>query len=318
MLFKKSENFNIKKILVVSLTNIGDAVLTCPVIDALITRFPLAEISVVVGPKAKGLFNGNPYIKKVYIFTKKETWFELLWWVKALRKEHFDVVIDLRNTALAYLLGAPVHTSALAKKNFSVHKKDQHFVCLKSVFPDIPYSKKRYAISINESLREKAENILRPFMEYSKTYIVIAAGAADFNKRWITAGFAEVCRALMDERKVPIFFVGDDNDRSYTDGIIAKLPRKAVNLCGKTSLLETAWIVRNSILVLCNDSAIMHLASYFDVPVVGLFGPTDPGKYGPWGEKSAFVRTTRFNQNGAGLIDGIDAKDVLKKIKDIF
>lgn len=318
MLFKRSENSQIKKILIVSLTNIGDAVLTCPVIDALIMRFPLAEISIVVGPKAKGLFEGNPYIKKVHIFTKKETWFELLLWVKILRKERFDVVVDLRNTALAYFLGASFHTSVFTKRSPLAHKKHQHFEQLKSVFPDISLSSKRYAIFVNEPLRERAENLFRSFMEQSKSYIVVAAGAADFRKRWTPSGFGQVCRALSEERKVPIFFVGDDNDRSYTDSIIAKLPKGAVNLCGKATLLETAWIVRHSLLAICNDSAIMHVASYFDVPTVGLFGPTDPKKYGPWGERGVFVQTSQLNQNGEGLIDGIGAEDVLTKIKGIL
>ncbi|MFA6379289.1 MAG: glycosyltransferase family 9 protein, partial [Candidatus Omnitrophota bacterium] len=266
MLFKKLEKSSIRKILVVSLSNIGDVVLTCPVVDALIAHFPLAEISMVVGPKAKTLFDDNPYIKKVYTFTKKETWFELLLWIKELRGEHFDVVIDLRNTALAYILGASFHTSGFVKKSLFIHKRDQHFSRLKSVFPDVPYVKKRHAIFVNEQARKKAETLFQLFMGTSKIYFVVSAGAADSRKRWTLEGFVKVCQTLMHEYKLPILFVGDEQDRGYTESIIARLSSGAINLCGKASLLETTWILRNSRLVLCNDSAVMHLASYFDVP----------------------------------------------------
>jgi len=318
MLFKRSENLNIKKILVVSLTNIGDVVLTCPVIDALIARFPLAEISVVVGPKAQGLFASNPYIKKVYVFTKNETWLELLFWIKNLRREGFDVVIDLRNTALAYLLGAPLHTSAFAKKNVLTHKREQHFAQLKSVVSDIQDTEKRYAIFVSEQMRSAAEKILHSLMEHSKAYIVVAAGAADCRKRWTATGFLEVCQALIREHKLPIFFIGDSNDQGYTESITSKCPKGAFNLCGQVSLLEAAWILRNSCLAICNDSAMMHLASYFNTPVVGIFGPTDPRLYGPWGAKNAFVQTTRLDEKGTGLIDAIAPKEILAKIKEVF
>ncbi len=71
MLLKKLKKLEIKNILVISLTNIGDVVLTCPVIDALIHRFPLASVSIVIGPKAQGLFEKNPYINFVFPLVAK-------------------------------------------------------------------------------------------------------------------------------------------------------------------------------------------------------------------------------------------------------
>ncbi|MFA6379178.1 MAG: glycosyltransferase family 9 protein, partial [Candidatus Omnitrophota bacterium] len=203
-------------------------------------------------------------------------------------------------------------------KSVFIHKKDQHFSRLKSVFSDVPYAKKRHAIFVNEQARKKAEILFQSFLGASKTYFVVSAGAADSRKRWTREGFVKVCQALTHEYKLPVLFVGNDQDRGYTESIIARLSLGAINLCGKASLLETTWILRNSRLVLCNDSAVMHLASYFDVPVVGLFGPTDPGQYGPWGEKGCFVRTNQWNKKGQGLIDGIEAEEVLAKIKGIL
>ncbi len=318
MLFKKLENSRIKKILIVSLTNIGDVVLTCPTIDAVITQFPLAEVSLVVGPKARTLFDQNPYIKNIYIFTKKESWFDLFLLFKRLYCERFDLVIDLRNTALAYFLGVPFHTSVLMKKTLALHKKDQHFLRLKSVVPDAQITTKRYALFISELIRKHAESLFHPSLGWSKSYFVVSPGAADTRKRWTVDGFVAVCQALIDEYKLPILFIGDAQDKEYSERVITRLPPGVVNLCGRVSLLEAVWVLRNSHLVLCNDSAVMHLASYFDVPVVALFGPTDPRKYGPWGAKGAFVQTQSKGEHGEGFMSGIEVKDVLAKIKSIF
>ena len=73
MLIDKSK---IKKILVISLTNIGDVVLTFPVIDILKENLPDAKISVLIGPKAESLLKGNPVLDKVYVFNKHQPFLE--------------------------------------------------------------------------------------------------------------------------------------------------------------------------------------------------------------------------------------------------
>lgn len=319
MLFRKLERSKIKKILVVSLTNIGDTVLTCPVIDALISYFPLAEISVVTGPKAHSLFEGNPYIKRTYVYTKKETVGQLFSLFGELRKERFDAVIDLRNTALAYFLGAPFHVPLFFRKKSLAHKRDQHFERLRSVFSDIVYSKNYYAISIDEKSREKTEELMLPFVDSRKIYFVVAPGAADSKKRWSAEGFVKVCQTLINKHKAPVFFIGDAAEKECAEKIAQQLPLGfSKNLCGELSLLESAWVLKNSRLVISNDSAVMHLASYFDSPVIGLFGPTDPKKYGPWGARGCFCVTNQYNEKGEGVISAISSEDVLKTIQNKF
>jgi len=219
MWFQRSKRSSIKKILVVSLTNIGDTVLTCPVIDALIERFPLAEISVVTGPKAESLFQANPYIKNVFIYTKQEKGRELFSLFGKLRQEKFDAVIDLRNTALAYFLGAPVRTSLFFNTHALAHKRDQHFARLQSVFPDIVCSKIRYAVFLDEKSDKKPAELMLPFAETGKAYFVLAPGAADSKKRWPAENFIKVCDALITGCKALIFFIGDSGEKEYAENI---------------------------------------------------------------------------------------------------
>jgi len=62
-----------------------------------------------------------------------------------------------------------------------------------------------------------------------------------------------------------------------------------MNLCGQTTLVQLAQVFNNCLMALVNDSAPMHLASYVDVPVLALFGPTNPGRTGPHGSGSRVV-----------------------------
>ena len=94
----------IKRILVISLTNIGDAVLTFPVIDALKNAYPMADVSVVAAEKSHSLFEDNPNIEQVFTYDKKSSWLSKLDFVLRLRRENFDCVIDLKNSAIPMML----------------------------------------------------------------------------------------------------------------------------------------------------------------------------------------------------------------------
>jgi ADP-heptose:LPS heptosyltransferase len=74
--------------------------------------------------------------------------------------------------------------------------------------------------------------------------------------------------------------------------------------------------------VLANDSAPMHLASYLDVPVLALFGPSDPKKYGPWGANGRMIKKTidcpaclgRKNAESHRCMDAISAQEVVETL----
>ena len=132
MLSKLLIKSNPKRILVFSQTNIGDVVLTCPVMDILIRDFPNAKIDVVVGPKAVSLFEGNPYLRvKVFdkraSIKKKITWFLELYWTR------YDCIVDLRRTGLALFL-LPKYSTPLKGKSLGAHKKAMHLNRLRELY----------------------------------------------------------------------------------------------------------------------------------------------------------------------------------------
>src|SRR3989338_3722345 len=147
MFFKKLKNCDLKKILVITLSNIGDVVLTCPVIDILKDIFPANKISIVVGPKAESLFAGNPNLDKIFIFDKRASWDKAIELVCILGKEKFDLAVDLRNTAIPFLIFAKHTTSPFDPREVNRHMKEKHLNRLRKVLDFKGDSKEKYALT---------------------------------------------------------------------------------------------------------------------------------------------------------------------------
>lgn len=273
----------INKILVISLSNIGDVILTLPVMDILLQDFPQARFSVVVGPKAKTLFVRNPLIREVHIFDKKQSFWKTVPWIAGLCRERFDLVVDLRNTAIPFLIFPRTRTPSMASNNGGAHMKYKHLQRLRSVYPYDVESRKRYALAVPWEDEAYVQDLLRAAWGEGHKYIVVAPGAANETKRWPAQRFIEVCDQLIKHYQVKILFVGDASDHRGAEHMAEVLGKDSLNLCGRTTLVQLAAVIQNALLALVNDSAPMHLASYLDVPVLALFGPSDVRKYGPWG-----------------------------------
>jgi len=296
----------VRKILVISLSNIGDIILTFPVIDILKHDFPDAKISVVIGPKGEGLLKDNPIFERVYIYHKRQPVGKTLAWMGELRREQFDLVVDLRNTAIPFFIGPRYRTSFFLRRDKLQHMRHQHLNRLKSVYPFGSIPQKRYALFVSKEDEAYIDGIIRkegPGVRSTK-FVVVSPGAADEKKRWTEEGFAQVCDSLAGEG-ANILFIGDANDKPGITRIMAVMKHKAADLSGRASLTQVAHLISRCELVITNDSAPLHLASYLDVPVVALFGPTSPERYGPWNARGVFIKKQA---------DGIEDKEYMKLI----
>ena len=97
---------NIHKILFITLSNIGDAILTLPVLSALRDNFPEAGIDVVVGPRPQEVFKKDPRISSVFIYDKHAGLKDKIAFIKKLRAEKYDLAIDMKASFLPFLIGA--------------------------------------------------------------------------------------------------------------------------------------------------------------------------------------------------------------------
>ena len=204
------------------------------------------------------------------------------------------MVVDLRNTAIPFFISPKIHTpfaKITAAKN---HKKVNHLNRLKSIC-DVPSeSKQRFSIHIPKDDTQYIEDIFRQELNGQGRIVVVGPGAANNIKRWTTDGYAKLCDHLIERYRYSVVLVGDESDIPIAQIITGQMRNPCLNLCGLTTLVQMAEVLRRASLVIANDSAIMHMASYLDIPTVAIFGPTDPKKYGPWSSKQAVVRKDLF------------------------
>jgi heptosyltransferase-2 len=145
------------------------------------------------------------------------------------------------------------------------------------------FIKPEYSQRVNRLL---ADNGVNP----QDRILVIASGARSSTKRWPAANFIALIKSLEKEQDIKIILAGDKDDIALNSQITRHSGGKVIDLTGKTEILELAALLKISKLLITNDSATMHLASYLDTPVLALFGPTDNDKYGPWSALSAIAK----------------------------
>ncbi|MFZ5801107.1 MAG: lipopolysaccharide heptosyltransferase II [Candidatus Omnitrophota bacterium] len=276
------------KILFITLSNIGDVILTLPAMDILRRDFPEAQFTVLCSEKAADIFRNDPQVE-LLVFDKRASIKDYIRLTLALRKECFDWIFDFRNTAFPWLLRSQRHTSAFIKiPKDIVHKKGQHLFRLRSIYP---FAGEAAANSI--FIEEKDRQFIADKLGVleGRKLVVISAGAANEWKCWTEEGFAVVADWLIEEYAVAAVLVGDEKDRESSGRISEKMRNRPLNLSAETSLKQLAVLLSKADLVISNDSAVMHLASYLNVPVVALFGPSNEKRYGPWSRKRFVVRS---------------------------
>ncbi len=235
---KSLDRSKVNKILVVSLTNIGDVILTFPVIDILKEDFPSAKLSVIIGPKAESLLSENPHFKKVYIFDKHQLPLRTLSWIFELRREHYDLVIDLRNTAIPFMIAPRYRTSYRVEKNSDLHMRRKHLNHLRTVYETQKENGEKCALFVSETEKNYVRELIDREIGRDQKYVIVAAGAADSSKRWSEENFALVCNQVAEDNNLKIVFVGDDEDRKVAQHVNKLMEIEAVNQIGRASCRE--------------------------------------------------------------------------------
>jgi len=300
----------VKRILVITLSNIGDAVLTTPVIQALRENFPQAHLAVLVGPRAFSVFKNDGRIDKKIIYDKGICWRNKLALVNRLRQDRYDLVVDLRQTGFSMFLGARYRSSIFARPPRSLtHMKDRHLWKLSSLGLAIDHAEGP-GVEFTENDQVYVNQLFNKWqIKNGQTVVAVAPGARNMTKRWERQGYIQLIKRLIKEYKARIILVGDEQDSLLLDEIIAGINpppspfakasgdnppkpwrRRAFDACGKTTIGQLAYLLTKCRLLVSGDSAPMHLGWAVNIPVVAIFGPTSDKKYAPQGPQDAVVR----------------------------
>lgn len=294
------ETTGVDKILFITLSNLGDALMALPAFDFLRRECPQSRITVIAGARTKCLFENHPDVDELVIFDKLGPLREKINLFFKLNHRRFDVVVDLRNSFYGWGLKVPRKTSVWIKiPAWCRHDSQRHLykaiVALKGSGIDEEhfheYNTRRNPSFIAAQDVAYARRLLADHgISGDDEFVLFVPGARSVLKRWRPEGFIEVGRSLMQKYGLKVVVVGDATEKDLVDTIAAAIGAGAVGLAGKTTLTQLAALTQRSKIVIGNDSGVLHMASYLDKILIGIYGPSDYKRYGPWSKRGFVVR----------------------------
>lgn len=294
------------RILVIKLSAIGDVIHALPVSHALKQHLPNAKVTWIVEPPAYDLLTDNPYIDEIIVFEKKKFkslrgFIQNIGGLAArLKAPRFDVALDLqglgKSAAIAYLSKAPLKLGTCDMREFS--DKISRPVCgahcdghIVERYLDVAralgcsVTEPVFPVAISPRDGDIAERLMKQAgMNSANPYVVFAVGANWPNKRWPATHYAELADWLYEKKIIPVIVGQGVVDERIVGEIVSLAEIPPVDLVGKTTLKQLAYIVKQSSALVGGDTGTMHLAAALGKPAVALMGPTDAARNGPYGQ----------------------------------
>ncbi|MFK7934282.1 MAG: glycosyltransferase family 9 protein [Saprospiraceae bacterium] len=286
------------KILIIRFSSIGDIVLTTPVIRCLKLQLQ-AEVHFLTKVAYHSILIANPYLAKVYTIQKKVG--EVL---PDLQREGYDYVIDLhknlRSTQVKFALSA--RSFSFEKLNWekwllvnfkidklpNIHIVDRYLKTVASLGIVNDGAGLDYFIPEKTDIGGISEI---PPIYHSKTVkkIIFAIGAAHQTKRLPMEKIVEICAVILNRESLGdtsylIALIGGPAEEEEGIQIIEKLEQSrklhpsegVINLCGKISLNQSAYLIQQADLVITHDTGMMHIAAALKKKIISIWGSTVP------------------------------------------
>ena len=298
------------RILFISSTRIGDAVLSTGLLDHLMRAHPEARFTIVCGRVAEGVFRRMPQLDRLIAVEKRRYslhWLEI--WGQ-LATTRWDLVVDLRASAIAWLLWT--RRRAVIQGGRRPGHRLTHLAALLGVEPPpLPV----IWTSPEDTTRAAA------LLPEGRPWLVLGPTANWHRKVWPAERFAELAlRLTAPDGALPgagIVILGGpgDQERSMATPVLTAFPQ-ALDLVGKLDLPEVAAVLARAAIFIGNDSGLMHLAAAAGAPTLGLFGPTPSDEYGPAGPKAQAVLAD--GPPGQGAMEDLPVARVLEAAKALI
>ncbi|HTV90334.1 MAG TPA: glycosyltransferase family 9 protein [Stellaceae bacterium] len=278
------------RILFVTATRIGDAVLSTGLLSHLVEHHPRARLTIAAGPAAAPLFAAVPRLERLLTVEKRRWSLHWLPLYAGVVRQRWDLVVDLRGSALAWLLRAG-ERRVMAKGDPAEHRVRQ----LARLFSlDPPPAPRLWTAACHE---RAADALLPP----GPAVLAIGPAANWRGKEWRAERFAELAHRLTaGDGPLPgarVAVLAAAHERPQAAPLLAALSGRAIDLVGAADLLTAAAVLRRVSLFIGNDTGLMHIAAACGTPTLGLFGPSPVEQYAPWGRCTAAVRTAKTRED---------------------
>ena len=296
----------VHRVLVRGVNWVGDAVMTTPAIAGIRKTFPGAKISLLVKPWVAGIFEGNPDIDEILLYDREGRHrgvTGLLRLARELRDYRFDLAILLQNAFEAALLtflariphrvgyntqgrGFLLTTAVVQDGSTKALHHVEYYQALLKASGWAP-GNQQPALYINSGAERKAAALLEQEGVRSEDFVIAFNPGSTYGsaKRWPADRYAALADRLVEELGVRILLIG-----VRADGVVAKTvrslarrPDHVIDLTGRTDIPLLAAVLKRCAVFVTNDTGAMHIGAAVGVPIVVIFGPTDPKTTSPVG-----------------------------------
>jgi heptosyltransferase-2 len=289
------------QILITQTASLGDVILSTALAESLHTRFPEAKIDYLVKKGYEDLFDGHPFIRKVFAWNKKaHKYRNLLYLCLDVRKTRYDAVINVQRFFTSGLItlisGAPVrcgfdknpmsfgfnrkatHKIGETENNEHETERNHHLI---DWIEGISISKPVLYPTDQDYVRVKQWN--------SSKYITISPASLWFTKQFPVHKWIEFVSNISPD--IRVILLGAKDDAETCNLIIEKSDHKLIdNLAGKLGFLQSAAIMKEALMNYVNDSAPMHFASAVNAPVTAVYCSTVPAfGFGPLSDNATVI-----------------------------
>jgi lipopolysaccharide export system permease protein len=296
---KKSD---VRKVLFITSSRIGDAVLSSGLLKYVQDVYPNAKITICCGPLVVSQFEGVPALERIIPIKKQrynKHWYEL--W-KEIVGTRFDIVIDLRNTIVSRLVRAKLRYIHGSQVDKSKPKVVQNASVMNLDPPPNP------EMWFTDVQKKRALELI------PEGGLVFGVGPTSnwIGKTWPEDRFIEIINwmigegGLMEGARVAVF--GAPGEEGVARRVLASVPEgQRLDIIAKGTPGDAAACLERCDFYIGNDSGLMHCAAAVGTPTLGVFGPGYPDIYGPWGEHTAIAHTPEDVYELTGY-DGYDSK----------
>jgi ADP-heptose:LPS heptosyltransferase len=328
----------LRKVLIVRKGTLGDHLCALPAIDQLKEKFSNASFDLLTYTNNQPSISiqslvDDGYFNHIYDLGKgSPEQFRLL-----LKSRHYDAVIEipqnldtfytqLRNMVFFRLAGIKVGAGWTVSNTLFLKKHQIAAIVFENEQERIRKILLSYGIHTEIRLPEHVhmdESLKLPFAPHS--YIVIATGAKHQSKRW-PLGYYKMLAFELTQKRINVVLTGNAFDFSQTADWVEG--DYLVNLCGKTTIPQSAFLLKNARLTICNDSGPMHLSYSVGTPVVAIFSAR--GYKGKWFPPADGKNTVLGNFNVPCAVcllgdcnnhicmERISVQDVLRNVDEVL
>jgi len=302
----------IRRLLIRSTNWIGDAVMTTPAVRAIRNNFPRAEISLLAKPWVVPVFQHSPHVDRIIVYDgngRHRGTGGKLRLARELRQYRFDAAILLQNAIeaalITWLAGIPcrigfdtdgrrlllTHPVRRTREVKTIHQTGYYLAMLAGAGLQ-PGSPELFLELGAEDRQQAARNLAQWGITDGRRLIGINPSATfGPTKQWFPERFAALADRLQAKYDATIAIFGGPGDRVLGDRIAGAMRKAPIDLCGRTGLGEAMALIAACDLFITNDSGLMHVAAALQVPLIAIFGSTDPVTTGPFRPASRVVKS---------------------------